>query len=854
MAPDPAPDRDELLRRLAEAIGDRTPVDWSAAFEAAPEGSRDELRLLERLDRLTRTHERIAEEFAGGPAAMLEGTTLSHYRVIEKLGEGGMGVVYRAHDDRLARDVALKVLHPDRFGDDSMRQGLLREARLAGSLNDPNIATVYDVGESDRYVYIAIECVDGATLHDLAQGRALPASTAIEYGIQIASALRAAHASGIVHRDLKSRNICVSKAGVVKVLDFGIAASTGRAAARGAPGSEPENDSASPGAGTLAYMAPELLRGEPADARSDIWSLGVCLYEMLAGGRPFVGAGAREVERAILNSDPPDLPASVALPLRTVVARCLHKEPARRYQTAGEVQSALEALRPAMGPSRSADPPSPAPPRPWRIEGRHFAYALIAAALAVLVLWRPWGPRPPHDPAVVVLPTRNESGEGDQQYLADGLTDQLINSFAVLSRLSVLSRTTSDAVARRPEPLPTAAQRYRFDYALETAVVRERGRLRVHARLVEARTDRSVWAESYERPIGEIVALNNEIVVAVVARLKTPFSNAEAARLGTARTVDPAAFQAFVRGRTAVMERRYGPALDLFLEAVRADSTYANAYAGLADCYTEMLYYHELPWAETYPRAIAAADRALALDSTQADAHLAKALVWGIAWDWNRAVAELRNAETDAPGSAQVHYRWSLYDGVMGRVVDAVEEMRRAVQLDPASPRMATELGLAYLNARQIDQAEREFERVMAWDDGPERKRARAYRARCLALTGRAARAAAEMTAAGPESLGVFELEELAYVEAAAGHGAVSRRIVGDLLARGPGVASPLAIAAAQLTAGSRDAALETLLRACDQHDPKLLWLGVDQRFDPIRREPKYDMMIRAMGLNRPPA
>ncbi|HET9951560.1 MAG TPA: protein kinase [Candidatus Eisenbacteria bacterium] len=850
MTPDTPANRDEALRRLADAVGDRTPVDWQAAFEAIPEESHDELRALKALERLTRAHEMVAEEFEGGPAAMLEGTTIAHYRVIEKLGEGGMGVVYRARDDRLGRDIALKVLHPDRFGDDSMRRGLLREARLAGSLNDPNIATVYDVGESDRYVYIAIECVDGATLHDLAQGRALPTSTAIEYGIQIASALRAAHAAGIVHRDLKSRNICVSRSGLVKVLDFGIAASTGRAGSADARGAHDADDSASPAAGTLAYMAPELLRGEPADARSDIWSLGVCLYEMLAGARPFVGAGAREIERAILHADPPDLPASVGLPLRNVVARCLHKEPERRYGSAAEVLSALKALH-DLGPGELAPSPEPVPPAP-KPSRLWWAWTALAIAALVIVYVALMG-RPSRGPAILVLPARNESGEDDQQYLADGLTDQIINSFAGLSRIQVLSRTTSDAVARAPQPLPSAARRYGFNYALETAVVRAGGRLRVHARLVDARSDRSVWVESYERDVGQIVTVDNEIVLGVARRLKTPLTSSETARLGAARSVEPAAFQAFVRGRAAVMERRYGAALELFREAVRADSTYASAYAGLADGYTEAFYYGQLDRSEAIARAAAAADRALSLDSTQADAHLAKAFVFGVQWDWARAVEQLRNAEADAPGSAQVHYRWSFYDGLTNRGVEAVEEMKRAVQLDPASPRMASELGLAYMNARQIESAEQEFERVIAWDDGIERRRARAYHARCLALTGRAGKAVAEMTASGEAAMEVFELEELAYLYAAAGRDAESRRIVEGLLALPPGAASPLAVAAAQLASGSRDAALATLQGACEQRDPRILWLGVDQRFDPIRSEPRYRAIVAAMGLEKAP-
>jgi len=843
MTREPTPDRDDLFRGLVDAIGDHTPIDWPSAFSRDPEAA-DELRALQMLEKVASAHARAAEEFAGGPATLLEGTNLSHYRIVELISSGGMGVVYRARDERLGRDVALKVLHPERLTDPRMRSGLIREARLAASIKHPNVATVHDVGEDGGYVYIAMEFVEGSTLYDLVQGRPLPPSDALDYAIQIAKALQAAHLAGVIHRDLKTRNVCVTPTGLVKVLDFGIAVEGALEDAEATPEDLTIESPATTVLGTPAYMAPEVLRGARADARSDIWALGVCLHEMLAGERPFVGAAVGDLHRAILHQDPRDLPAGIDRSLRNRVSRCLNKEPQRRYQGAGEVVAALEALRDV-----------PDPRRRWKL-AKAVGVGLLVAGLGAGLWWVGreliTAPASASGPSLAVLATRNESGASEQQYLADGLTDQLINSFAALSHLRVLSRTTSDAIARAPEPTPSLARRYKLDLVLETAVLRAGDHVRVNARLIDAPSDRSIWVRSYDRPLEQIVTLDNEIVLGIVERLKMNLSAAEARHLRADHAVDPAAFQAFVRGRNLAMNRNYGAALELFQEAARIDSTYASAYAGIADATMEMLYYQGADPSVALPRAEVAAQRALSLDSTQADAHLARAFVYGFQLDWNRAVEELRRAKEDAPGSPQVYYRWSLYHGAMGHGVEAVDAMKQAVRLDPASPRMAVELGLAYLNARQVDDAAREFERVIGWDDGPERRSAHAYHARCLVLMGRPGDAIAELAASGGAEPSVREREELAYAQASVPRPEEARRTLARLVAMGP-AASPLAIAATQLALGSSEAAVTTLLKACEHHDPRLIWLGVDQRFDTIRRDPRYDLMLKAMGLSGAP-
>jgi len=788
---------------------------------------------------------RIRSEASTSTEDELIGSTLAHYRVLERIGAGGMGVVYRGRDERLRRDVALKVLRSDRLRDETAERALLHEARLACSIMHPNVAAIYDVGEVGGHTFFAMEYVEGRTLSEFLRQHALPPKTAIDYGVQIASALEAAHEAGIVHRDLKSLNVRVTPTGLIKVLDFGLSirsASTGAKAAA--------NESTSPYiiAGTIPYMAPEAIRGERPDARGDIWSLGVTLFEMLSGRLPFHGAARAELEDAILHQDPAPLPPHISPPLRRVIDRCLRKEPSRRYQRAGEIRAAVEAIRDAAVPRRR-----------WPVVAGVVGAVIVTCAL---LLWGGRVGRRAAEPGLLaVFPIRNASGVPDQQFLADGLTDQLINTFAQLSPIPIMSRASSATISRTGRPLPQLAQQYNIALVLEASSVRLGDRVRVDARLIDAKMDRSIWAESYERPMEEIMSLDREIARSVAARLQAPLSVLDRQRLDPPPPVDLGAYRAYVQGRGLAADREYGRALEYFEEAARSDSGFAGAYAGEADCYTEMLYYGEIAPLEGIARADAAATRALELGATQASPHLALAFLYGIQWDWERTDRELLEALRDEPGSAEVWYRRSMYLGVLGQTAAQVATMERAVQLDPLSVRFAVELGLAYLNAGRVADAAKQFEVVMERDHGGEGRRARAYAARCLALQGRAREAVAMLEGTGGHSgsgggfgaaTEIFEKEELAYALAVAGQADAARHLITSLTApRSRGPASPLAIAAAQIGLGDHEAAFATLSRAVAEREPRIVWVQVDQRFGPIRGDPRYAKLLRSMGLDR---
>jgi len=839
-------DEQDELHRLAGDIADHTPVNWDDV--ARNPGLHDSVGRLRGIERLAAAHARLAEQWSGDPGPGLVGSLLAHYRILDRIGSGGMGTVYRAQDERLGRVVALKVVHENRVANETARRILLSEARIACSIKHPNVASIFDVGESHGRVFVVMEYVEGTTLSDAIRNHPLPPSTVVDYGIQIASALQAIHDAGIVHRDLKSANIRITDAGLSKVLDFGIAVR------EPVPSDATSTLSRTYGpaglfAGSPAYMAPELLRGAPPDRRSDLWALGVTLHEMLIGKHPFLSGrlasgGLPELERAITQEDPAPLPGSAPLSLRRVIARCLKKDPGQRYHHASEIRAALDAVRDSTPTSAM---------RRLRSSLVLVLCTLVGIALlAVLGKFPGFTGKPPARRFLLVLPTNNASGAPEQQFLAEGLTDDLINTFSRLPSINVAGRTTSKAIAREHKPLSILARENSLDVVLESSVVQMGSRVRVNVELRDARSDRQIWAEAYERPLREVLTLDYEIARGVADHLNLPAVRSELARLDARPPVDLPAYRAYVLGRNLAADRNYRRALAYFTEATHKDSTFAPAYAGLADCYTQMLYYGDLSPEEALPRAVSTASRALEIDSTQASAHLAFAFVYGIRWDWAHANAALERALEYEPGSAEAWYRRSLYLGVQGRTREEVDAMERAASLDPLSTRYASELGLAYLNARRVSDAAAQFRRAQK-GEGDEARVARAYEARSLVLQGKAADAVAALRSSGGASPTLYEQEELAYALARAGRSADARLLLGSLReAADRGVASPVAIAATQLAAGEAASAFATLTRACEKGDPRLVWLGVDQRFDSVRSAPQFRALMERMHLSLP--
>ena len=656
-------------------------------------------------------------------------TRVGPFAVIDLLGAGGMGEVYRARDTRLGRIVALKVLPADTLADDTARARLLREARLASQLNHPHICTVHEVGEAvpstsstgsrqagagqadwssstgpgQAVTYIAMELVEGQPLSTRLSDGPLPTDQLLRFGSQVADALAHAHARGVVHRDLKSANVVITPEGRAKVLDFGLAKRL-----------DDENPDAvtrlqtaltEPGmvVGTLGYMAPEQLRGEPADARSDIWALGVVLFEMAAGARPFQGQTGFALTSAILKEALPPLPASVPAEVGATITRCLEKEPGRRYQQAGEVHAALEAIQAGTAESWAAWRYRLARWRRVALAAGALALVAVAAGLIAVVALDVGGLRTrliggsTMAIKLAVLPFENRSGDPEQEYLSDGLTDEMISQLGRLhpAGLLVIARTSVMRYKKRDTPLDQIARELGVAYVLEGSARREASRILVSAALIEARNRTQRWGDSFEREMSGILGLQSEIARQVANALAVTLLPAEQARLANVRTVDPEAYDAYLKGIRAhrtLTKANLEIAEQYFDTALKEDPTFAVAWAGMARVWTGRQQMSIVPPGEAAPRAKSAILRALALDENTWEAQrvLAAIMTW-TDWDWPAAERAWNKVLALNPNDADTlatHSHYLMHMGRTRRSGEGGRACRGARSIQPVGPEL----------------------------------------------------------------------------------------------------------------------------------------------------------------------
>lgn len=620
-----------------------------------------------------------------------------------------MGVVYKAFDEQLQRNVALKVLPPAIFSDVSARARLLREARSAAALNHPDICTVHEVGEAGGQTFIAMELVEGETLAARLSSGPLEITDVRRFGLQLADALAHAHERGIVHRDLKASNIIITREGRLKILDFGLAKQLDPEGLEGVTKSE--NTLTVPGAivGTLAYMAPEELRGQPGDAQSDIWALGVVLFEMTTGSLPFRGHTSFEVCSAILNQPPAVLPAGVPVNLRAVIERCLEKEPKHRYQGAREARAVLETGQTGAGSGWSI----------WRytlVRNRWRTLAALGVMLLTILVglnasrmraWLTGDAVQPKFDSLAVLPFENLSGDPDQDYLAEGMHEALITELAQIKGLRrVIARSSVMRYQRTQEPLPHIARELGVDALMTGSVLRSGNRVRITAHLIKAANEEQLWSDSYEREMRDVLSLQNEIVAAITRKTKLQLTPQEHARLTTARQVNPEAYEAYLRGMfhyNKFTPDGFEKGRAYLQQAIEKDPADPLPYAGLALGYS-LVGHEQAP--ETFPLAKAAALKALELDDTLPQAHeaLAKIKLYGD-WDWAGALENFQHALETSPNLAQAHAHYSWYLQLAGTMDQAIEEMKRAQELDPLTPLWSAWLGWQYWEAGRYDEA-----------------------------------------------------------------------------------------------------------------------------------------------------
>jgi len=813
---------------------------------------------------------------------LVPGTALGPYRIEGPLGAGGMGEVFRATDTRLNRPVAIKVLSAGFALDQQMRARFAREARAVAALTHPHICTVHDVGRHDQVDYLVMEYLEGDTLAArMADGR-LSLDEALTCAIEVASALDHAHRHGIVHRDLKPANIMLTASGA-KLLDFGLAKS-GLAATRAdlqETDSTPEGTTTGTAAyitleqlegcdtylthdgailGTIRYMAPEQIKGDKVDARSDLFSFGAVVFEMLTGRRAFDGDNADSVRAAILEHEPPPISSLQPLAppvLDDIVRRCLAKHPTDRWPSASDVIRELKQVLESIVQVRTQAPRLDVVAKAgqtWR-----WVPGILLAALTGFAVWvmaggfQRWSTRPPPGQirSVAVLPLDDLSGDQRQEYFADGMTEQLITDLATISGLRVISSTSVMRYRNAPKPVPTIARELQVDAIVEGSVVQAGNQVRITAKLIRGITGEIIWTQSFKRDLRDVLALQREVARTITSKAGITLTLQEQAHLASARPIDPEVHRQVLLGRhhaAKATEEGLRKGIQYFDDGISKDPANALAHAGLAEAYMGLSGFYVAP-REVMPKAKRAAETAVRLDESLADAHATLGYVH-LVYDWDGPAAEkaLLRALALNPTLGMARLNYAAYLTTQARHDEAVREVRRAIDLDPLSIRIHAIGTVQLLFSRRYDEAIKLAQKGLEFE--PDSAFILAFQGVAYAEQGRFKEAVDNLERAArlDNSLTILALQ--AHVLAVAGRREQAKALIRQVQdAARHQYFCPYEIATVYVSLGDHDTAYSLFRKGTDEHADCMAWLGVEPWLDAFRSDPRYGSLLRDIGL-----
>jgi serine/threonine protein kinase/tetratricopeptide (TPR) repeat protein len=804
--------------------------------------------------------------------------SIAHYRIIKKLGAGGMGEVYLAQDTKLDRKVAIKVLRPDSVTQENLKKRLIREAQAAAKLDHPNICAIYDVNEADSLTFIVMQYIEGETLADKMERKPLRLSTVLSIAEQAAEALAEAHAHNLIHRDIKPHNIMITPRGQLKILDFGLAKQL-----RSSDAVDYDAPTVSllstPGhvIGTMPYMSPEQVQGEPLDPCSDIFSLGVTFYEMLAGKHPFKDKSAAVTMSRILLGDPiptEQFQTQASPELQAILSKMLCKDKAARYQSA---QDLLTDLRQLPAPLSADDTQSEAPPtkevspitqkqnvvdRVLSKAGRN-KWAVLAAALAVILLVVAISRllSREHLDSLAILPFTYVSSDPqlmanpDREYLSDGFTDSIINSLSQLANLKVIARSSVFRYKGKNLDVQAIGRELNVRAVLVGQIKQVGDELTINAELMDVQENRSIWGETYQRKTADIQTVQKEIARNISERLRLKLTGADQTQLAKTYTDSGEAYEAYLKGRYHWNKRTdegFKQATKFFQEAIVKDPNYALAYTGLADCYTLRSDYGFLPPTDGYALAKGAVTLALKYDESLAEAHTSLASIKAVTdWDWQGAENEYRRAIELNPNYPTAHHWYAAQLLVQGKLDQALQEIKKAQQLDPLSLGINKDFAVILLYARDYDKALEQCRKTLEIE--PNFSVMSTYIAQIYELKQKYPEATAELDRAHAAAPDDGEITYgLAQAYALSGRKDEAVKISNELNQLSEQkLYLPKEAAYLAMLLGEKDKAVAILQKAYEGHYLSVAEIKMDPRFDELRKDARVVELLQKIGLSQ---